>query len=109
MVAAARGKDVPPTVSLDRPPTGGGSPALARAPSDHVMQLGEERTARTRRRVRTRRVAGASAEHTARAVWQPGMSVEALQLAAGISRGSAQKYHAKLRAEDDVTRGELAQ
>ncbi|HEX9412136.1 MAG TPA: hypothetical protein VF916_01405, partial [Ktedonobacterales bacterium] len=76
-----------------------------------VVQLGEERTARTRLRVRTRRVAGASAsvEHTARAVWQPGMSVEALQLAAGISRGSAQKYHAKLRAEDDVTRGELAQ
>jgi len=109
MVAAARGKDVPPTVSLDRPPTSGGS--LARAHSDNVVQLGEERKARTRRRVRTRRASGASAsvEHKARAVWQPEMSVEALQVAAGISRGSAQKYHAKLRAEDDATRVELAQ
>src|SRR5260221_6789246 len=112
MVAAARGKDVPPTVSLDRPPTGGGSPALARAQGDNILQLDDQRTARKRRGVRTpRKRAGASAsvEHKARAVWQPEMSVEALQVAAGISRGSAQKYHAKLRAQDDATYGELAQ
>src|SRR5260221_24813 len=111
MVAAARGQDVPATIALDRPPTGPGSPALARAHSDNVVQLGEERKARKRSRVRTRRTAGASGsvEHRARAVWQPGMPVADLQLAAHISRGSAQKYAAKFAAEDDATRQELAQ
>jgi hypothetical protein len=41
----------------------------------------------------------ASVEPRARAVWVPGMGVETLQAAAGISRGSAQKYAAKFAAE----------
>src|SRR5258708_22974296 len=79
--------------------------------SSNVVQLVEERKARKGTGVRTPRKAGvrASVEHKARAVWEPGISVEALQVAAGISRGSAMKYHAKLSAEDDATRVELAQ
>jgi hypothetical protein len=94
-----------------RPPTGPGTPTLGPAHSGNVVQLGEERKARKRGGVRTPRKAGAraSVEHKARSAWQPGMSVEALQLAAAISRGSAMKYHAKLSTEDDATRGELAQ
>jgi hypothetical protein len=45
------------------------------------------------------RLRTASVEDKARAHWQPGMSVAALEKAAGISRPSAQKYHAMLSAE----------
>lgn len=71
-----------------RPPTGGGSPV--RKP-----------------RVRKRRKGGAkvvalrnpSVEERAAAAWAPGMSIPALEKAAGISRPSAQKYHAKFTAQ----------
>lgn len=45
------------------------------------------------------RPAHESVEEQARTVWQPGMSIPALEKAAGISRPSAQKYHAKFVAE----------
>ena len=95
-----------------RPPTGGGTPALGPGHSGNVVEIGEERKARKRRGVRTPRRAGASSasvEHKARAVWEPDMSVESLQLAAGISRGSAMKYHKLLTAEAEATREEVAQ
>jgi hypothetical protein len=40
-----------------------------------------------------------SVQDKARAAWQPGISVKALQSAAGISRPSTQKYHAQFLAE----------
>lgn len=45
-----------------------------------------------------------SVEAKARAAWRPGMGVPALQEAAGISRPSAQKYHAKFTAETGAER-----
>jgi hypothetical protein len=117
----------------DRPPTGPGTPW--RAPGDrrakqggdgakeppNVTHLptggGSSRSGRTAVRASSggarpaRRRGGApriaeSVEPRARAVWVPGMSVEALRRDARISRASAQKYHAMLRAEDrGATRG----
>jgi hypothetical protein len=54
---------------------------------------------RSRRGVRTRLNPDA-AERAARAAWVPGMSVGALQKAAGISRNSASKFRRILMAEE---------
>jgi len=94
-------------------PTGPGTPIQGSAVV--VEEPAEERHARRlravsqpRRRssgkggVRTRQGASATAsvEAKARAAYVPGMSVAALQKAAGISRGSAQKYLAALQASE---------
>ncbi len=103
----------------DRPPTGPGTPRRApaerrqdrEAPGPNVRQLPTgDRPSRTAARASSggrssaRRRGGPriaeSVEPRARAVWQSGMSVEALRRDAGISRASAQKYHAMLRGEE---------
>ncbi|MGE5230630.1 MAG: hypothetical protein ACM3NS_02745, partial [Deltaproteobacteria bacterium] len=110
MVAAAAGREAP----HDRPPTRGSTP-LRQSPdvtpeepsqfAANVVQLprptGKRRTAaRGRSRGTYRgRVRTGSVEALARAKWVPGMSVKALEAAAGISRASAQKYAAKFAAE----------
>jgi hypothetical protein len=48
------------------------------------------------------RLRNPSVEEKARVAFVPGMSVKALEKAAGISRASAQKYHAMLTAEKAV-------
>lgn len=75
--------DEPPT----RGPTGPGSPS--RKPG-----------VRKRRKRAGKLVAlrNPSVEERAAAAWQPGMSIPALEKAAGISRASAQKYAAKFAA-----------
>lgn len=109
--------DAPPAPSPEatddktRPPTGGGTPIQrrgVRTPDESggkVVRLPRTHTPRrsaasNRSKPGTRRVRTASVEDRARAAWTgSGMSVDALQSAASISRGSAQKYHAKLTAE----------
>lgn len=77
-----------PTDGNTRPPTGPGTPVKKRG-----VRNGRKRGGKV---VRLR---NPSVEEKARVAWQPGMSIPALQKAAGISRPSAQKYHAKLTAE----------
>lgn len=97
------------------PPTGPGSPTRrrgVRTPAEidapNVVQMPTVPARRRRRgkaargRVRTAS-ANVSAEAKARTVWRPGMSVQALQDEASISRPTAQKYNAKFTAEDAAT------
>ena len=72
----------------ERGPTGPGSPAKKRG-----VRNGRKRGAKITR------LRNPSVEERAAAAWQPGMSIPALQKAAGISRPSAQKYHAKFTAQ----------
>jgi hypothetical protein len=109
VVAAAIGKDAP-----DKPPTGPGSPVRTRrqgqqqtvAPVIQLPRAGTRRHVAARKRAQgalrnpqKRRTVGESVETKARAHFTLGMSVKALGEAAGISRASAQKYHAMLTAE----------
>lgn len=90
VVAAAMGKETPAQGETppDAPPTkprgtrGVRTPGKSRGKGAKVVRLRNP-----------------SVEEKARAHWQPGMSIAALQKAAGISRPSAQKYHAKFGAE----------
>ncbi|HEY7092738.1 MAG TPA: hypothetical protein VH393_06145 [Ktedonobacterales bacterium] len=105
-----------------RPPTGPGSPLRASEATEDgaanaaiaprrlraVSQPGQvaasgrsnpRRNGRSRQGVRTLRDPDA-AEAAARAAWTPGMSVGALQKAAGISRSAASKFRRILMAEE---------
>jgi hypothetical protein len=102
-----------------KPPTGGGTPLqLEAAPATGQTQgeaseprrlraVSRPRQAaasgrantRSRRRVRTP-ARTATVEVAARAAWQPGMSVGALQKAANISRNAAGKWRKVLLAEE---------
>lgn len=108
VAAAAFGRDDP------RPPTGGGTPLQQQphqAPEEAIQEAANvvhlpHKTGRRRAAARARsggtyrgRVRNPSVEDRARAAWKPGMSVNALERAARISRSSAQKYHAKFTAE----------
>lgn len=70
-----------------KPPTGPGSPARKRG-----VRNPRKKSAKV---VRLR---NGSAEERAAAAWSPGMSIPALEKAAGISRATAQKYSAKFSA-----------
>lgn len=106
LVASALGKETPsageatPAPSSERteastapfrPPTGPGSPA--RKPGGRTRKKSPAKVVRLR---------NPSVEEKARVAWVPGMSVKALEKTAGISRASAQKYHAMLTAEKAV-------
>jgi len=71
-----------------KPPTGPGSPA--RKPGVRKPKKSGGKVVALRK---------ASVEERAAAAWAPGMSIPALQKAAGISRPSAQKYAAKFGAQ----------
>lgn len=104
LALSAIGRETPP-----RPPTGPGTPtrqvgvrtpAVTGAPN--VVEMRPAAQATPRRKRRSQRVARGSVEALARQHFYPGISVNALQSAAGISRASAQKYHAMLTAEKAV-------
>ena len=77
-----------------KPPTGPGSPARKRRVRNPRKKAGKLVALRN-----------PSVEERAAAAWQPGMSIPALEKAAGISRASAQKYAAKFSAQQ--TREEM--
>lgn len=81
-----------------RPPTGPGSP---------VRKRGVRNTKKSRPKVV--RLRNPSVEERAAAAWSPGMSIPALQKAAGISRPSAQKYSAKFTAQQAAQAAQAAQ
>lgn len=108
--------DSPP----DRPPTGPGSPTVARPPvnasSEHPAPLRLATPPEMRRaaakakpgRAHTPSYSRASAEQKVRAVWRPGMSVSQVERAAGVSRSTAHKWRRVLESEH-VVRSQQAQ
>jgi hypothetical protein len=101
----------------EKPPTGPGAPSAAkatrrasgaRAQRPQVLMLTPDRPVRQAARarshaspVRTPRMpimTATPAKDRAAAVWRPGMSVDALERAAGISRSSAARYRAEFTA-----------
>jgi hypothetical protein len=111
-LAAVRGKPV-----NDRPPTGGGSPALAETPTTDGTDALELRqphpvptqprqaaanggsNGRRRRRVRTRSSRTDSAELKVREAYREGMSIRELATAAGVSNSAASKWRKVILAE----------
>lgn len=89
---ASTGAPETPEEPPQKPPTGPGSPARKRGVRN-PRKKGAKIT----------RLRNPSVEERAAAHWQPGMSIPALEKAAGISRPSAQKYHAKFTAAAQQT------
>jgi hypothetical protein len=89
-------------VEMTRPPVGPGTPgqALSKAAPKQGQAAIHLIAAPSRPDPNRRRAPGPSVEPKARAVWRSGMSIPELEERAGISRYSAQKYHAKFTAEE---------
>jgi len=130
-VVSAEGKGTTVVPSPTKPPTGPGSPSAApasepvRTPSrprrEPALRLVDPNAPARRKtaasgRANTRSKGGvktpvdpAAAEAAARRVWQPGMSVTDLQMAAQISRAAASKHRRILEAEAGQGQQQLAQ
>lgn len=99
VVAAAMGKETPAQGETPPAPSGE-APGPSTPPTKPRGTRGVRTPGKSRGKgAKVVRLRNPSVEDKARAHWQPGMSVPALQKAAGISRPSAQKYHAKFSAE----------
>lgn len=109
-------------IEPDRPPTGPGSPMPATAtkrrsstaqkrPAILKLETPPEwrKVARGSANTPAVRTHATPARTKAAAVWQPGMSVAALEAAAGISRSTAARYRAEFTAAPPAVDGQAVQ